>query len=84
MSRNPPTRLPLRARAKVLKWLHSAGYGFLANPNPDDDRNIFVHNSIVPLRIGEGERLKDNEYVEVSYVEQPDGRLRATAIEFLE
>jgi cold shock protein len=48
----------MRTRATVIKWNRSAGYGFLAPENGDDD--LFVHVSALQGR----RRLDEGELVE--------------------
>jgi cold shock CspA family protein len=64
--------------ACVKNWLRDRKFGFLYFPG-DAKKVIFAHANSVPLRDGLRE-LKADEEVEVSYVENPDGRLRAVKV----
>jgi len=56
----------------TVKWFNSAkGFGFINNPEPDDERDIFVHYSSIDM---EGfKTLKEGEEVEFEKVEGPKG-----------
>jgi cold shock CspA family protein len=77
----PPSHCPLRAKGECTSWIGTRGFGFVEIPG--ETRPVFVHCREVPMRDGL-KSLKPGETVELSYREQPDKRLRATAVFFPE
>lgn len=79
-----PNWLPQRAECICTSWLDFKGYGFLANPDPQDKRDIFVHVNVLPDRERRQKKLEAGDVVVATFVELPDKRLRATKIEFVQ
>jgi cold shock CspA family protein len=58
----------MRVQSKVLRYFDQVGFGFLANPDPADDKDIYVPGKEVPIRLGTGKRLFKDELVEFEIV----------------
>lgn len=65
-------------------WLDGKGFGFLHNPNLDDDRTIFCHVSKLPVRPATYPRLFPGDRVEIKFSADRQGRLKVDELRFID
>jgi cold shock CspA family protein len=66
--------------SRVKYWKAEAGYGFIADPEPGGDRDIFVHCSQIN---GNDRTLRMNEKVNFEIGPGRNGKLQAVNVERL-